>query len=291
AVVFDATDRIQHMFMRYLDPTHPSNRDKDTEIHKNAIEDLYTRCDDLLGRTLKKMSGRSILMVISDHGFKVFRRGINLNSWLMKEGYLHLKEGKTKSGEWFEAVDWSRTRAYALGLTGMYINVKGREKHGIVDAGQEAAALRKEISDKLKALKDEEEGRMAIKEMYDVTEMYKGPYLSNSPDLLVGYHVGYRVSWDCAVGKVDDVVIEDNTKSWSGDHCIDPFEVPGIFFCNRPIATDKPKLMDMGPTTLKLFGVPIPPHMDGRPLFKGSPWNGSGSSSSIKSQDEKTSKV
>ncbi|MFH2002717.1 MAG: alkaline phosphatase family protein [Planctomycetota bacterium] len=274
ACVFDATDRIQHMFMRYLDPGHPSNRDKDTTKHKDAILDLYTRMDDLLGRTMDKLNqdSHSILMVISDHGFKTFRRGINLNSWLKKEGYLHLKEGKEKSGDWFETVDWSRTRAYALGLTGMYINVKGRESQGIVEPGEEAARLRAELSEKLEKLHDEIDEKPAIRKIYDVNVLYKGPYLANSPDLLVGYHVGYRVSWGCATGKVDDVIFEDNTKSWSGDHCIDPALVPGIFFCNRPINTNKPALMDIGPTTLKLFGVTIPPHMDGVPLFDGSPW-------------------
>jgi predicted AlkP superfamily phosphohydrolase/phosphomutase len=291
ACVFDSTDRIQHMFMRYMDPTHPSNRDKDTEKHKNAIEDLYMRMDDLLGRTLAAMSGKSILMVISDHGFKTFRRGVNLNSWLKSEGYLHLKEGKTESGDWFEAVDWSRTKAYALGLTGMYLNLKGRERHGIVEPGEEAAALREELSAKLKALYDEEEKKNAVKEVYDVARMYKGPYRTNSPDLLIGYHIGFRVSWGCATGKVDDVVIEDNVKSWSGDHCIDPYEVPGIFFCNRPIQNNEPRLMDLGPTTLKLFGVPLPPHMDGRALFDGSPWNGADSQEEGATKEQETSKV
>jgi hypothetical protein len=102
----------------------------------------------------------------------------------------------------------------------------------------------------------------------------------------VGYHIGYRVSWGCATGKVDDIVIEDNTKSWSGDHCIDPFVVPGVFFCNRPIGTDQPRLLDIGPTTLKLFGVQVPPHMDGKPLFNGSPWNGSSQKSGTPGEAE-----
>jgi predicted AlkP superfamily phosphohydrolase/phosphomutase len=156
----------------------------------------------------------------------------------------------------------------------MYLNIKGRESQGIVNPGDEEAAVKAEISQKLKELYDEQEGKNAVREVYDVAALYKGPYLSNSPDLLIGYEVGFRVSWGCATGKVDGTVIEDNVKSWSGDHCIDPFVVPGIFFCNRPIATEKPRLLDIGPTTLSLFGVPIPPHMDGVPLFKGSPWNG-----------------
>jgi predicted AlkP superfamily phosphohydrolase/phosphomutase len=274
--VFDATDRIQHMFMRYTDPTHPANRDKDTEEHKNAIEDLYVRMDGLIGRVQEKCdSDRTVLMVVSDHGFKTFRRGINLNSWLLKEGYMHLKDGAEKSGEWFDAVDWSRTKAFALGLTGIYLNVKGREAKGIVEPGADEAAVKEAITAGLMELYDDEEKKQVFSTIYDAAKVFNGPYVSNCPDLLIGYDIGYRASWDCAVGKVDDTIIEDNVKSWSGDHCIDPVKVPGVFFCNCPIDTDKPRLMDIAPTILHLFGVEKQSHMDGVNLIEGSPAFGS----------------
>jgi len=270
--VFDATDRIQHMFMRYTDPTHPANRDKDTEVHKNALEDLYVRMDDLIRRVMEKCAdSKTILMVISDHGFKVFRRGINLNSWLRQEGYLALKNGSDTSGEWFENVDWSGTKAFALGLSGIYINRKGREAQGIVEPGAEEESLKKEISDKLLALHDAEEDKQAINNVYNARKLFSGPYVTNCPDLLIGYQVGYRASWDCAVGKVDQTIIEDNVKSWSGDHCIDPILVPGVFFCNYPIDKNDPRLMDIAPTILQLFGVSRPPNMDGVSLFDKKP--------------------
>jgi len=270
--VFDATDRIQHMFMRYTDPTHPANRDKDTEIHKNAIEDLYVRMDDLVGRVMKKIEGtKTMMMVISDHGFKVFRRGINLNSWLMANGYMTMKNGAEGSGEWFENVDWSKTKAFALGLSGIYLNVKDRESRGIVEPGEEEARLKEEITAGLMKIYDEEDKQDAINRIYDAKKIFNGPYVSNCPDLLIGYKIGYRASWDCAVGKVDQTIIEDNTKSWSGDHCIDPVLVPGIFFCNYSIDTEKPRLMDIAPTILHLFGVAKQPHMDGVTLIEGKP--------------------
>jgi len=272
AVVFDATDRIQHMFMRYTDPTHPSNRDKDTEEHKNAIEDLYVRMDGLIGRVMEKCKGdKTLLMVVSDHGFKTFRRGVNLNSWLMRNGYLSLKEGHEKSGEWFEGVDWSRTKAFALGLSGIYLNIKGRESQGIVEPGEETDKVKEEITKGLLDLFDADEGKKAINNIYDAAKVFNGPFVSNCPDLLIGYSVGYRASWDCAVGKVDDTILEDNIKSWSGDHCIDPIEVPGVFFCNYPIDDSFPSIMDIAPTILHLFGVERQPHMDGVTLFKGKP--------------------
>ncbi|MBI4880223.1 MAG: alkaline phosphatase family protein [Planctomycetes bacterium] len=274
ACVFDATDRIQHMFMRYLDPTHPANRGKDVLKHKGAIEDLYVRMDRLLGRTLEHVGAKTVLMVISDHGFKNFRRGVNLNSWLLQHGYLALKEGCAKSRDWFQDVDWKRTKAFALGLSGMYLNLKGREAKGIVAPGAEEAALKAEIAGKLGQLRDEQEERAAITEIYDARKIMKGPYVTNCPDLLIGYAIGYRASWDCAVGKVDGTIIEDNVKSWSGDHCIDPRQVPGVFFCNRKIDGDAPRILDIAPTILHLFGVAIPPHMDGASLFRGDPFDG-----------------
>jgi len=82
----------------------------------------------------------------------------------------------------------------------------------------------------------------------------------------VGYNAGYRISWDGATGVVAGPVFSDNTKAWSGDHCIDPRLVPGVFFCNRPVETADPSLVDIAPTALRLFGVEPPAYMDGRPL-------------------------
>ena len=108
--------------------------------------------------------------------------------------------------------------------------------------------------------------RSAIREAFDTATLYAGPYLENAPDLLIGYNAGYRASWDCATGVVAGPVFEDNTKAWSGDHCIDPRLVPGVFFCNRTIDTTDPALIDIAPTALRLFGIEPPAYMDGRPL-------------------------
>jgi len=266
ACVFDATDRIQHMFYRYLDPRHPANAGKDTERHAGAIEDIYRRADDLVGRVIARLGEGDVLLVISDHGFRSFRRGVNLNSWLRREGYLALKDSGSSSGEWFESVDWDRTRAFAIGLAGIYLNRKGREERGIVTA-DEAEALRREIARKLSGLRDPETDEVAINQAFDTAQIYSGPYVGEAPDLIIGYNDGYRTSWEGAVGKVNDVIFDDNTRSWSGDHCIDPALVPGVLFCNRPIAAAQPRMVDIAATALDLFGVERPAYMDGRSLF------------------------
>ena len=266
--VFETTDSIQHMFWRYLDRDHPSLKSAASSLNSDVIENLYADMDRLVGRVRQSLDGKSVLLVMSDHGFKSFRRGVNLNTWLWLNGYLGLLEGKTGSGEWFKDVDWGKTRAYGLGLGGLYLNLKGREAKGIVAPGEEAKALKKELMTKLGGLRDEERGQTAINLVYDRDRIYAGPYRENAPDLIVGYAEGYRVSWDSVTGKVGRAAFEDNPKAWSGDHCIDPSVVPGVLFSTRSIQTASPSIMDIAPTVLELFGIQPPAHMDGRSLVQ-----------------------
>ncbi len=270
--VFDGTDRIQHMFWRHIDKDHPAARGDDDTEHANAIEELYIKNDELVGKVMGRLGKGDVLMVVSDHGFTSFRRGINLNVWLLQEGYLALKEGADGSAQWLRDVDWSKTRVYSVGLTGMFINRKGREGSGIVEPGAESQQLKAEIIAKLSGFKDTETGEVAIKEVFDTSQLYSGPYLRQGPDFLIGYNRGYRISWDGAGGVVSGPMIEDNVKAWSGDHCVDPRLVPGIFFSNCKIDDDDPGLIDIAPTALRLFGVPPSPHMEGKPLYAGSPF-------------------
>jgi predicted AlkP superfamily phosphohydrolase/phosphomutase len=266
--VFDTTDRVQHMFYRYLDPSHPANAGKDTTRHADAIPRVYARMDAILGRLLAEADGPdTVIMVISDHGFTNFRRGVNLNAWLRDHGYLVLQDGHTTSGDWFAAVDWTRTRAFSLGLTGLFINRQGRETSGIVAEGAEYDALTEEIAGKLEQLVDPATATRAIRRVEIADRVFDGPAKLDAPDLLIGYEGGYRNSWECATGAVTAEVFSDNTKSWSGDHCVDPAIVPGVFFCNRPITVETPHLLDLATSVLRLFGHEPPAHMPGRFLF------------------------
>jgi predicted AlkP superfamily phosphohydrolase/phosphomutase len=267
AIVFETTDSIQHMFFRYLDKNHPAlKKPGQNGMSARVIEDLYTKMDDLVGRVRKSLDDRSVLIIMSDHGFKSFRRGVNLNSWLHKNGYLHLKEGKTESGEWFKDVDWEKTRAYALGLGGLYLNLNGREAKGTVSPGEEEKRLKAELVQKLSGLKDAGNGAVAITRIYDKDTIYSGPYKDNAPDLIIGYNEGYRASWEGVTGIVNGIIFDDNARAWSGDHCIDPALVPGVFFSNLKIKVQSPSIMDIAPTALELFGIRPPTHMDGHGL-------------------------
>ena len=258
ACVFDTSDRVQHMFHRQMSaPDDP---------HAAVIEEMYARMDRLVGETLPFVDEHTALIVLSDHGFRSFRRCVQLNSWLLRNGYLAIGEQRCENSAtpFFPNVDWTRTRAYALGLSGLYLNIRGREAGGIVRP-EESAALVEEISAGLLALRDED-GHSPISHVYRTASLYSGPYVEAAPDLIVGYADGYRVSWESAVGRVTGSILEDNPKAWSGDHCVDPVLVPGVLFSNLRLAAKDPGIEDVAPTVLDLFGVARPGWMDGHAL-------------------------
>ena len=264
--VFDITDRVQHMFFRFHKDERWGAAVAD-ERYANVLRDLYIQMDGLLGRVMKEIDDQTVLMVLSDHGFKPFRRAVELNRWLQQNGYL-AEDPLAKTPDLLQRVDWSKTQAYAVGFGGIYLNMAGREARGIV-AKEDAARLKREIIEKLKSLRDPDRAGSPVSEVYDRDQAYKGPYLEDAPDLVVGFAPGYRVAWETVTGGFGESVISDNTRPWSGDHNMNPPEVPGMLFCNRPIDVDQPSIMDIAPTVLDLFGVPVPAHMDGKPIMRG----------------------
>ncbi len=265
--VFEATDRIQHMFWRYMkDSGSPAPQPSKDEQVRQAIYHSYRAMDDFLGRLFTFLKDDDCLMIVSDHGFNAFNRGFHLNSWLHKEGYLVLKEDKSESDKWYADVDWSKSKAYGQGLNGMFLNMKGREKYGIVNSGKEAEALKEEIKRKLLKLKDPKTAQPVAKGVWKREEIYKGPYVQNAPDVVVGYNIGIRVSWESSVNYVGNEIFGDNTRMWSGDHAFTRDQVPGIFFCNKRVDAEQPSLMDISPTVLSVLGIKPPTFIDGKNL-------------------------
>jgi predicted AlkP superfamily phosphohydrolase/phosphomutase len=265
--VFEATDRVQHMFWQFLDdPNLKVNGKPASERVKNAIAEVYKDMDDFLGKLLPKLTKDDLLMIVSDHGFNSAKREFHLNSWLHQEGYLVLNEGKTTSGKWYADVDWSKSRAYGQGLNGLFLNIKGRERFGIVNAGNEAEQLKEEIKQKLLKVIDPVTGKPVMKGVYRREELYKGPYTVNAPDVVIGYSIGHKVAWESAVNFVGGDIFTDNKKMWTGDHCFTSDQVPGIFFSNKKIKITDPTLADISPTVLSAFGIASPTFIDGRNL-------------------------
>ena len=263
-----STDQRQHMFWRLIDKEHPSYDPTIASKYGNTIENIYREMDKLLEKTLKKADKDTIILVMSDHGFTPFRRGFNLNTWLKENGYLSLiNEWKQGEEAFFLNTDWSRTRAYALGLNGLYINQRGREAEGVVSPGKEKEALVREIAQKLENFKDPKTGERVVLHAYVAKDVYTGPYVEEAPDIIVGYNRGYRVSWASPLGRIPKQMLEDNTEKWSGDHCMAPDVIPGILFSNHKIKMESPALYNLTPTLLKIFDIQKPKEMIGTPIF------------------------
>ena len=279
--IFEGTDRVQHMMWWTRDPRHPAYDPKLAETFADAIAGAYRFADRVVGEVLDRyVDERTLLIVLSDHGFASFRRGVNLNTWLAREGFLALTPGTEAAsgkewnledlfgqGEFWPNVDWTKTKAYSLGLGQIYVNLIGREPMGAVKPGEEYRAVKRGIQEKLRLLRDPETGEAVVVDVYDRDDIYHGPYFDNAPDLVVGFEPGYRVSWQTCLGGMPPDNVEDNPEKWSGDHCsVDPHRIPGILFANRPFARTEPSIFDIAPTVLDYFGVAVPAEMDGKPL-------------------------
>ncbi len=217
AAIFDDLDRVQHMFFH--------NR-------MDVVQDWYKRLDRFIGDVsarLESWSGKYRYLILSDHGFADFRRKVHLNRWLLENSYLFIENG----GSDLTGVDWKKTRAYAVGLNSVYLNVSGREGQGIVAAG-EVEPLLAEIRGKLLDWQDSDQSPIVQKIRFK-HETYSGPYTRFGPDLVVGYAPGYRASAETGLGKIPGTVLESNSDHWGADHCMDSDAVPGVIFANRDL--------------------------------------------------------
>ncbi|HXH50116.1 MAG TPA: alkaline phosphatase family protein [Terriglobia bacterium] len=276
--IFTFTDSVQHMFFRLIDPQHPRYDPEEARKYGDAILQAYEHMDEIVGEVLKTMKPGATLIIVSDHGFHTWRWGFNTNTWLVQNGYMTLKnpnageknyrlEDLFGQGSFFPNVDWSRTRAYALGLGQVYLNERGREANGIVNPGPEADHLLHEIQQKLLAYSDPDNGQPVLQDVYLSKDIDHGPYMKDAPDLQLNFQIGYRTSWQTALGAIPSGIVVANTRKWSGDHCAsDPSDTPGIFLCNRTVDASQPSILDIAPTVLKILGAAPPAQLDGRVL-------------------------
>jgi predicted AlkP superfamily phosphohydrolase/phosphomutase len=226
---------------------------------------------------------------------------MGVNNFLVEKGFLVPKPDEAgepltiksiaaseQSMLWF--VDWSKTKAYSMGLGKIYINLKGREPQGIVEPEDYEAVL-DEIIEELEAYTDPSTGDRVVKKVYKREEIFSGNfwkegetdfqfyrpdgekfkehrYTEGFADLYIGFYPKYRVSWQTSLGGVEDETIVPNNQKWSGDHVsVDPSEVPGVFMSNKKLrGSTAPNLHDIVPTILSLYKVKVPEKIDGQPL-------------------------
>ena len=263
---FGATDLLQHMFWRDRDPQHPGRVPEQAERFGSFIDETYTSIDKQIGDGLAKLGPNDTMIVFSDHGFTSFRRGFNLNSWLIKEGFIKLIDPNQQTNAvLYSNVDWSKTKAYGLGLNGLYVNAKGREQNGIVDQSQ-INGVTEELIERLRGVRDED-GSTVITDVSSTAKVFSNADSEIAPDLIVGYGDGYRASWETVLGGMPKELLVDNKDRWSGTHLTDPNVVPGTFASNRQLAVNSASISDLAPTILAEFGLQQPDEMSGYNLF------------------------
>jgi len=274
---YEFTDRVGHIFFRLMDKEHPYYKEELAKKFGNALRESYVLMDEIVGKIREKLPKDTIFIVLSDHGFSTWRYAVNYNTWLVQEGFMKLTgaEGKTQDlyalfdqGQFWPNVDWSQTKAYCMGLGGLYINLKGRESKGIVSPGEEHENVRKELINKLENWIDPSTGLHPVAKVYTREEAYNSFDPVLIPDLIVTNSPFYRISWQTSLGGIPSQTIEPNAQVWSGDHCsLYPPAVPGIIFSNKKIEKQMPYIKDIYPTILKHFKVEAPYKLDGEALF------------------------
>ena len=275
--VIESTDRVQHMMWRLMDPKHPMYDPALAAKYGDSIETIYRRADTFIAEVLEHLEPGTELMIVSDHGFHSWRKSVNLNTWLVQNGYMVVQgqqPGEKKledlfgGGEFWENVDWSRTRAYAMGLGQVYFNLRGRESKGIVSPGAEATRLSDELAARLLTMTDPDDGSRIIRNVYKRDDVYAGEFIGNAAELQVGMEDGYRVSWQTTLGGSPAGIVYPNMKKWSGDHGgYDFATTAGVLVTSKRISKPDPSIMDIAPTVLKFFGIAIPGTIDGKPLW------------------------
>ncbi|GAB4372515.1 MAG: hypothetical protein Kow0062_08880 [Acidobacteriota bacterium] len=279
--VFYFPDRAGHLLWHNLDPEHPLYEPENAERFDAAMRAVYQRMDTIVGEALAKIDDDTLFMVVSDHGFSTFRRQINYNTWLYQNGFLALK-GKTRTRnleqlfdrdvrnvDVFSGIDWSRTKAWAMGLGSIYINLVGREPQGVVMPGEEYEEVVRQIREGLEQAVDPETGLHPVYRVYTRDEIAGQYDAEKFPDLRASNIITYRVSWQDTLGGLSTAVFEDNDRTWSADHCsLEPTLIPGILFVNRRLDVERPRMIDVAPSILAELGLDPPGELDGRPVWK-----------------------
>ena len=258
---FSSSDLQSHIFWWNTDDPHPVRSAAEAKKGFGQVERLYQRLDAVVGDICDRYGDKATIFVMSDHGFANFGRQFNLNSWLRDCGFLNPQECSSVLVD----ADWSRTRAYGLGINGLYLNLRGRERDGIVEPGEEQERLTRQLVARLQAVRDYN-GQQVIRRVYRADEIYAGDATALAPDLVIGYAGGYRASWATCLGELTPEVFLDNDSAWSADHCADAADLPGVLFANRPIRAASPSLVDIAPTILAEFGLPTPSSMTGKQI-------------------------
>lgn len=285
--VLEAPDRLMHVHYKYIDPRCEHYRRPEAEAIRERVWRFFDEMDEVVGDLLSWAGEEGWVVTMSDHGFGPKDKVVNVNLALRQWGLLQVSGAgalggsggarrmarkvkrvvpkaawKRAKGVAHGAIDWSRTKAFASPnpQQGIYVNLRGREPHGIVDPA-DYEAVRAEIVARFQALTDPDDGRPVLDRIYRREEVMEGPAAEGAPDL---FPVCRAYSYELSDGLFSPSEITDYRDLPRGFHHMD-----GIFGIAGPgVAVRdglRASLYDIAPTALYLAGCRLP-EMDGRVL-------------------------
>jgi len=295
-VVFTEIDRIQHFIWRYVDENHSLYCKDMAQKYYQSIIEYYQLVDSYIGKMMEKADQDTSIFIMSDHGFGPLEKKIYLNKWLIDLGLLSLKNTpfswrqfirridflnlrgklppntKRKIRSMFDMdrfVDWENTRAYSgtPSEQGIYINVQGKEPDGIVEPEHEYARVRDFLAERLLDLVDPEDGNKIVEKIYYKEDLYSGPYVKFAPDIIIETK-GMIYSFD---NTLDGKYLLEASKRETGGHRKDGIFIAAGKNIKKGITVKGANIMDIFPTVLYLFNLPIPKDTDGvvlKDIFK-----------------------
>ncbi len=238
----------------------------DDEASERVLFDYYAFLDRRVGELCAALPPDALILVVSDHGAQTMRGGFRINQWLMERGDLVLKEKAQRATPLRpELIDWPRTRVWADGgyAGRLFLNMRGREPQGVVDP-RDAETLLVGLQRDLEALHGDD-GQAMRNEAFLPRQRF-ARVEGMAPDLMLyGGELAWRILG--GVGYESCFSAENDTGPDGANHHPD-----GIFILSDrtgtgPVGrTDAIDLLDITPTVLRSFGVPLPSGLRGRPL-------------------------